>query len=223
MNLEEIALKEIQRVVDPKASQIDPIEPMEDGWATVYQSGNKLFQLFYTQDSGYESFEIGDVAMSQDASDRQDAFPTVKQKLNINGHIVAVTHNPGDQRFEYGLPMRDRYGYLEGTYGNAPDGKAFDFYINPGYRVNDEMPLVFMVSQTTPDGAIDEPKFMLGYPDLSSAREAHAYHAGMDRSGLVEPMDWDDLDLLYEEDEDEDYEDGEEEEDEFLTEEEEGY
>jgi hypothetical protein len=152
----------------------------------------------FSCDSGHVCDEWEDMREdSEDEAAHADAFPVVKRKLAIGPHSVAITHDPGDQRFDYGLPMQSHYGYLEGTYGMAMDGKAYDAYIASGYQPGDEMPTLFLVTQTTPDGEPDEEKLMIGYPDLANARASHAYHVGMERSGIVVPLSWDDLEDLY--------------------------
>jgi inorganic pyrophosphatase len=146
---------------------------------------------------GIEEIEVADIDATRTDSDeedgeRADAFPTIKRKLQVGDVTISITHDPDEQRFEYGLPMRAHYGYVEGTYGHAEDGKAFDVYINPGFDPAVETPL-YRILQTEPSGLFDESKFMLGYPDVQSARDAHIYHVGSDRSGVVVDADYDEL------------------------------
>lgn len=145
-----------------------------------------------------------------DAGDHADAFPLVKSKLKLGDYTIAITHDPMEMRFEHGLPMRSHYGHLEGTYGMAEDGKAFDFYVAPGFTpVQDRLPTLHRIIQTTLEGEPDESKFMLGYPDIRTARDEFIYHAGRDRFGAIQPFDWDDFSAIqtgeedYDEDDDE--------------------
>jgi len=72
MTLSSIALAEIQKYVDPNASQIDPVEAMDGGgWATAFKSGNQVYRLFYTPQDGYEAYLVGEID-----TDTQDGLAT---------------------------------------------------------------------------------------------------------------------------------------------------
>jgi Inorganic Pyrophosphatase len=130
------------------------------------------------------SDQLGYEVVNEDA-ERSDAFPTYKTRVKTPAGTLGITHQPGDKRF--GRPMMANYGHLQGTYGQAEDGKAWDFYL--GDEPDNEN--LYEVLQTTPDGMPDERKFITHCRDRDHAREVFVSHAGRDRLGYIRPVGWD--------------------------------
>lgn len=117
---------------------------------------------------------------------RTDAIPAVKRRMKWQGLDLGVTHDPGDYRFPNGSMMQAGYGHLRGSYGHAPDGKAFDFYIGS----NPESEELYKVRQIDPGtGMFDEDKYFLGFASPDEVRQQFIYHAGRDRFGGIERCD----------------------------------
>lgn len=121
--------------------------------------------------------------------DRTDALPTFTKRLTIQGVRIGITHEPGDRRFPGSVPMQSYYGLALGTYGMADDGKSIDMYLGHDSSSED----LWKISQTTPDGEFDEYKYGTNYSSGKAFRDAHIYHAGIERSGVLSPASWDEL------------------------------
>lgn len=117
---------------------------------------------------------------------RMDSAPSVKRQLKWQGLNLGITHEPGDYRFPYGSIMQSSYGHLRGSYGHAPDGKAFDFYIGSNPEVGD----LYKVRQIDPiTGMFDEDKYFAGFESPEEVRRQFVYHAGRERFGGIERCD----------------------------------
>ena len=127
-----------------------------------------------------------------DGTAKRDSAPPVKRILKWNGLQIGVTHDPGDTRFQFGLPMVAHYGHLRGSYGHAEDGLAHDFYLQPNINLEDAQ--LFKIRQNHPDtGFKDEDKYCLAQ-SADVARSLYQYHAGRDRFGGIDPADVSELD-----------------------------
>lgn len=170
----------------------------------------------YWQDSAdaadsEDSADSDDDDEDDDDENHEDAFPKVKRMLDVGNVKLAITHDPMESRFSQGRPMRSHYGFANGTYGQADDGKAFDFYVHPNHA-NAE-PTLFQIVQTTQEGEPDESKFMAYYPSMREAKDDFIYHAGSERFGYIRPFEWEAFDAEDFEDDDEDLDELEDEDD----------
>jgi hypothetical protein len=101
--------------------------------------------------------------------------------LKWNDLSIGVEYLPGQVRFpgrKTSKKLRSGYGHIRGFVG--ADGEALDCYIFPELFKDEAQGQdalhrrIFQVSQlSAEDGDFDEHKFMLGYKDMKSAREAY--------------------------------------------------
>lgn len=97
------------------------------------------------------------------------------KKIKFQGMTIAVENDVGSVRQgkdKNGKPWRTvmthAYGYIEGTEG--VDGDAVDCFIGPDKSAK----FAYVIHQLQKEnGAWDEDKVMLGFPDAMSAKEAY--------------------------------------------------
>lgn len=133
----------------------------------------------------------GQCSLLKTQVDRSDAcdfhFPRqnpVKRVIHWGGMDIGQTHDPGDLR--HGTTMQAGYGHLRKSYGNAPDGKAIDFYLGNNLRSSD----LYKVRQLNPDtGEVDEYKYFVGFDTAADVKNAFCHHSGTARFGGIELCD----------------------------------
>lgn len=115
-------------------------------------------------------------------ADRADAnSEPAKEVRNWNGIPLNISTRAGESRFKFAPAMSCDYGCIRGTWGKGLDGKALDVYV-----ISDK-PTVFRITQVTPDGAIDEYKYILGAGDLNEAVETFQKHVPKRYFGVAVP------------------------------------
>lgn len=104
-----------------------------------------------------------------------------KEVRNWNGIGLNISTRAGEPRFAFSSPMACDYGCVRGSWGKGLDGKSLDVYV-----VSDK-PTVFRVTQVTPDGAIDEYKYVLGAIDFDEAVQVFLKHVPQRFFGVATP------------------------------------
>lgn len=110
-------------------------------------------------------------------------------RVRIGGMDIAVENPQGSVRrgtapdgTAWETPMRDHYGYFNGT--TAADGDKLDVFIKPG-TAPDFGGTVFVVDQVDPDtGKFDEAKVIFGATDQADAEAIYARNYRPDWQGL---------------------------------------
>lgn len=102
-----------------------------------------------------------------------------KKQATIFGLRVKIEHEPGDVRSgtskdgkTWERKMYASYGYVPGTKGKGDDGDAIDVYVADDPQDGP----VFEIDQEKKDGGHDEMKYMVGYPDMESAKADYMRH-----------------------------------------------
>src|ERR1041384_2627940 len=94
-----------------------------------------------------------------------------KGHIKVAGLDVSIENPEGSQRKPEWPPLKSHYGYIRRTEGG--DGEQIDAFIKPGTPEDYSGP-VFVVDQQNANGAFDEHKAMIGWPDETSARAGYA-------------------------------------------------
>jgi hypothetical protein len=106
----------------------------------------------------------------------KDAGNYKKGKIAISGLEISIENPEGSKRKAQWKKLKSHYGYIARVSGEtAPRGKDkdhIDIFVKPGTSEDYTGP-VFVIDQTNKDGAFDEGKVMLGWPDEVSASEGY--------------------------------------------------
>lgn len=147
--------------------------------------------------------EIVEGAIAPDAICKLWIIPNSKIKLQSRtdakvvkwkGLTIGITHEPGEMRFPMGVPMAARYGRIHRSWGKAEDGKAIDVYMNPEFDPSSDAPIYRIIQIDPATGMKEESKYGIGFKSPAEFRQAHEYHAGRDRFGMIEEVDGSELD-----------------------------
>ena len=95
-----------------------------------------------------------------------------KGRARIGGLDVTIENPEGSTRRPEWPTLKSHYGYIRGA-GAGADGEPLDVFVKPGTPEDYSGP-VYVVDQVGRDGAFDEHKVMLGWPDEAAARQAYA-------------------------------------------------
>lgn len=109
----------------------------------------------------------------------------VKYHLIWKKMRFGITHDPGDKR--HGKKMKASYGLLMGSYGDAEDGMAIDFYFGPDLGSDQ----IFRVKQVVPDTnppEIDEYKYIVGCWAETEAKDLYLAHIPRKFFGGIEKV-----------------------------------
>lgn len=93
-----------------------------------------------------------------------------KGHISLNGLDISIENPEGSKRRPEWPALKSHYGYIKGTVGKDKD--HIDIFIKPGTPTDYSGP-VFVVDQTNKNGAFDEHKTLIGWPDEVSAREGY--------------------------------------------------
>jgi hypothetical protein len=117
-----------------------------------------------------------------------------KHHVNVRGLRISIENPAGSVRrgtapdgAEWATELKHHYGYIRGTQGKDKD--HLDVFLGPEPHAPHA---VHIVNQVNEDGAFDEHKIMLGFPDKTSAIDAyHAnYEEGWRGADTVATMTW---------------------------------
>jgi Inorganic Pyrophosphatase/Large polyvalent protein-associated domain 1/RadC-like JAB domain len=108
--------------------------------------------------------------LPQPTEAQKEAGNYAKGHVTIGGLEIAVENPEGSKRRPEWPPLKSHYGYFKRSEGK--DGDQVDVFIKPSTPEDYSGP-VFVVDQTNKDGAFDEGKVMLGWPDEASARAGY--------------------------------------------------
>lgn len=115
----------------------------------------------------------------------------IKKTIEVAGVKVGIEWPKGTIRTwdhlpnnDYRVKMKADYGYIRGTEGD--DGEEVDVYAGP----NRESTKVFVVEQLKDDGSYDEEKYMLGYDNLTEAKNSYLDHMEEEKLGSVKLVAW---------------------------------
>ncbi len=124
-------------------------------------------------------------------SDSLDFGSIIHKVIKWNGLEIGCEYKPGEVRFpgrRNSRKLRCGYGHIRGyrdNTGEAPDAYLCPEFFNGGNPSN----RLFKVSQLSPeDGDFDEPKYMCGFPDMETAKQAYLREMPQDYFGGIEEV-----------------------------------
>lgn len=101
---------------------------------------------------------------------QKEAGNYAKGHATVAGLDISIENPEGSKRRPEWPELKSHYGYIRRS--TASDGDHVDTFIKPGTPANYAGP-VFVVDQVKQNGAYDEPKVMIGWPDEASARQGY--------------------------------------------------
>lgn len=127
-------------------------------------------------------WKIGTLKLANDPLKKTIEIGGVKIGIEWpKGTIRTWDHLPNN---DYRVKMKADYGYIKGTEGD--DGEEVDVYAGP----NRESTKVFLVEQLKDDGSYDEEKYMLGYDNITEAKNSYLDHMEKEKMGAVKALSW---------------------------------
>ena len=116
----------------------------------------------------------------------------IHKVIKWNGLEIGCEYKPGEVRFpgrRNSRKLRCGYGHIRG-YREPFTGEAPDVYLAPEFfNGGDPSNKLFKVSQLSPeDGDFDEPKYMCGFPDMETAKQAYLREMPQDYFGRIEEV-----------------------------------
>lgn len=129
-------------------------------------------------------------------SDSLDFGSIIHKVIKWNGLDIGCEYKPGEVRFpgrRNSRKLRCGYGHIRGYRDNT--GEAPDVYLAPEF-FNGGTPSdrLFKVAQLSPeDGDFDEPKYMCGFSDKETAKQAYLREMPQDYFGDIEEVFINDL------------------------------
>ncbi len=147
--------------------------------------------------SGEEALKQAESEVNTNPSDAQkEAGNYKKGHVNISGFDITIENPKGSKRSgkdeagkKWSRTMNNSYGYFKRTKGK--DGDQIDVFI--GENLNSDK--VFVVDQYNKDNSFDEHKVMVGFDDITQAREAYLsnYEKGWTGLGAITPVKLEDF------------------------------
>lgn len=105
-----------------------------------------------------------------------------KGRVSWKGLTLAIETAAGNRRSPEWPPLKDHYGYVEGTESGA-DGDAVDVFVS---EANPDSEIVFVVNQKKPDGTFDEHKCILGCVSTAEAKKTYLRNYSPGWTGMGE-------------------------------------
>jgi hypothetical protein len=135
--------------------------------------------------------QIKAVDENTEMSEPLDFGAIIHNVIKWNGLDIGCEYKPGQVRFpgrKNSRKLRIGYGHIRcyrDNTGEAPDVYLCPEFFNGGEPSNK----LFMISQLSPeDGDFDEPKYMCGFPDMESAKQAYLREMPQDYFGGIEEV-----------------------------------
>lgn len=133
-----------------------------------------------------------DEPVEEETTDMVEFGAIIDRVVKWQNLSLGVEYLPGQVRIsgrKNSKKLRSGYGHIR-SHVDAK-GEALDCYLFPGLLSNPQTgsDRLFQVRQVSPeDGDFDEYKFMLGYPDLKSAREAYLAEMPVEYFGGIQEV-----------------------------------